>query len=138
MEQKNVKNLLIKILINKGKKTLSEKIYKNLLISLKNKFKSNPVEILQNSVVNKLSPKLNIKTVKKKTFVIPLIKEKQIKISLKWLLAFSKNKTTILSKFIKNLVNEIHEVENNKGFCISKKDQIYENLKKVKIKKKTV
>jgi ribosomal protein S7 len=135
MEQKKIKNLLIKILINKGKKTLSEKIYKNLLIYLKNKFKTSPDKILKNSIINKLSPKLNVKTVKKKTFVIPLVKEKQIKISLKWLLTASKNKTVTLPKLLKNLTNEFYEIENNKGFCISKKHEIYENLKKVRIKK---
>lgn len=133
MEQKKIKNILIKSLIKKGKKNISEKIYKNLLISLKNKFENNPSEILQNSI-HKLSPKVNVKILKKKTFAIPLVEQKQIKISLKWLFFSSKSKTEISSKFIKNLTNEINETLNNKGFCILKKNEIYENLKKIKIK----
>ena len=54
MELKNekiiIKNIFIKILMKKGKKNISEKLFKKILILLKIKTKQKPIFILNKSI----------------------------------------------------------------------------------------
>jgi ribosomal protein S7 len=136
MEQKNkkfkIKNIFVKILMKKGKKSISEKIFKNILINLKNKTKQKPNFILKKAILN-LSPKLKLINIlfgkRKKYFLIYLNEEQQMKISINWLLFFSKTKS---KNFLNNIINEIYETFNNKSKSIEKKKNLYKDIKKLK------
>jgi ribosomal protein S7 len=143
MEQKkkeiNIKDIFIKLLLKEGKKHISEKIFNNILINLKNKTKQKPKFILIKTIQN-LSPKLKLisvpvgkrKTKKKNSrsryFLMFLNEEKQIKISINWILSFSKTN----KNFTQNIINEILETFNNKSKSIEKKKQMYTEIKKLK------
>jgi len=144
MEQKkkkiNIKDIFIKLLLKEGKKHISEKIFNNILINLKNKTKQKPKFILIKTIQN-LSPKLkliSIPLVKRKTnkkkfrsryFLMFLNEEKQIKISINWILYISKTKP---QNFTQNITNEILETFNKKSKSIEKKKQMYNEIKKLR------
>lgn len=140
MEQKkleiSIEDIFIKILLKNGKKSIAEKLFQNILILLKKKTKQKPNFILIKTIQN-LSPKLKLisvpvgkkkkKNSKNRYFLMFLNEEKQIKISIIWLLSFSKSKN-----FIQNISNEILETFNKKSKSIEKKKQMYTEIKKLK------
>lgn len=129
-EEHKIKQLFINLLLKKGKKTNSERIFNKILIQLKKKTKQKPIFILLKAI-NNLLPKLktinipNKKKSKKKNsfFLIFLEKEKQIKISILWLLKNSN---------IKNITTEIIQTSNKKSKTIQEKKKYYHEIKKLK------
>lgn len=120
------------MLLKNGKKTCSENIVKNILISIKKITKQKSNFILLKSIRN-LLPKLraisipNKKRKKKRRkdryFLMLLNKDKQIKQSILWLLSNAK---------LKSLPNEIIQTSRNKSKTINTKKQYYKNIKKLK------
>ena len=133
-----IKNLFIKMLLKKGKKSIAENLYNNILIELRKKTKQKPLFILIKTI-DILAPKLKLinvpvskrKTRKKKSkyFLMFLNKEKQIKDAINWLLLFSRKRKT---NFIKNIINEIIGTFNNKSKSISKRDDTYIEIQKLR------
>jgi len=131
-EEYKIKKIFINMLLKKGKKTLSENIFKNILINLKKKTKQKPNFILIKSIKN-LLPKLkaisipnkkkNKKKKKDRYFLMFLNENKQIKKSINWLL---------LNSNLKNIINEIIDTSKNKSKTINTKKQYYKNIKKLK------
>ena len=132
MEQKyenyKIKKMFLNMLLKKGKKNISEKLYNNILMDIKKKTKQNPNNILFECIEN-LSPKIKIinipndKRKKKKKdqyYLIFLEKEKQIKISLLWVF-----------KNLKNISKEIIDTSNNKSKSIDLKKKMYEEINKL-------
>lgn len=133
-----IKKLFINILLKKGKKTNSENIFKNILINLKKITKQKPFFILLKCIKN-LSPKIKIinlmNTRKRKgkkrnnnkrnksSFLFFLNNDKQIKMSIKWL---------ILNSNLKNIANEIIYTFNKKSKTINFKKQYYKDIQKLK------
>jgi len=142
MVQKNqnnlIKNIFIKMLLKKGKQTIAENLYNNILINLLKKTKQKPIFILIKAIDN-LSPTLKLINVpiskrkkrKKKIhyFLIFLNEEKQIKNSINFMLFFSRKRKT---NFLKNIVNEIINTFNKKSKSIEKNKEIYKEINKLR------
>lgn len=133
-----IRNSFIKILLKKGKKSIAENYYNNILIELRKKTKQKPLFILIKTI-DILAPKLKLinvpiskrKTRKKKNkyFLMFLNKEKQIKDAINWIVTFSrKRKTNVL----KNIINEILGSFNNKSKSIIKRNEIYIEIQKLR------
>ena len=132
-EEYKIKQLFIKMLLKRGKKTSSESIFKNVLINLKKITKQKPNFILFKAIEN-LLPKLkaisipNKRRKKKKKrdryFLMLLDEDKQIKKSISWLLVSNLN--------IGKLTSEIIQTSRNKSKTINTKKQYYKNIKKLK------
>lgn len=130
MEQKKIKNSLINYINKKGKKVKSEKIYNKLLISLKKKVENDP-KVIMEKVIENLSPKMSIKSLKKGRTLAYYLKEKnQINMSIKWLCITNNIKSKDL---LKNLIKEISNTFNNKSDSLSKKKELYDSLKRARI-----
>ncbi len=135
-----IKNSFIKMLLKKGKKSIAETFYKNILIELRKKTKQKPIFILIKTI-DILAPKLKLinvpvskrKTRKKKNkyFLMFLNKEKQIKDAINWILFFSRKRK---SNLLKNILGEILGTFNNKSKCLIKRDDIYLEIKKLRYK----
>jgi ribosomal protein S7 len=131
-----IKNLFINILLKKGLKINSEKILKKILIKLKKIIKKKPNIILKNLIKN-LSPKIKIIEISKKKkwknkknyLFIFLKKDKQIKISIKWLFSNLKFKSKL---DLENIIQEIIQIYINKGQIINFKKNYYKEIKKLK------
>ena len=132
-EEIKIKKIFVNILLKKGKKTNSEKIFKIILINIKKITKQKPNFILLKCIKN-LLPKLkaisipnkkkgNLKKKKDSYFLIFLNEDKQIKKSI--LLLF-------LNSNLKNIVNEIIQTSNNKSKTINSKKELYKDIKKLK------
>jgi ribosomal protein S7 len=129
-EEHKIKQLFINILLKKGKKTNSEILFNIILIELKKKTKQKPLFILVKAI-NNLMPKLKIINIpnkkkskkKNKVFLLFLEKEKQIKLSVIWLL-----KNTNLKK----ISTEIIETSKKKSKTIQQKKKYYHEIKKSK------
>lgn len=141
MELKNqnniIKNIFIQMLLKKGKKTIAENLYNNILIELLKKTKQKPIFILIKTIDN-LSPTLKLINIpvnkrkrKKKSnyFLIFLNKEKQIKNSINFLLHFSRKRKT---NFLKNITTEILNTFNKKSKSIEKNKEIYKDINKLR------
>jgi ribosomal protein S7 len=142
MEQKNqnniIKDIFIKMLLKKGKKSIAENLYNNILIEILKKTKQKPLFILIKTIDN-LSPTLKLinipvgkrKKRKKKSryFLIFLNKEKQIKNSINFILFFSRKRKT---NFLKNITNEILSTFNKKSKSIEKNKEIYKEINKLR------
>lgn len=135
-ENKEIKKLFINILLKKGLKNNSEKILKKILIKIKKITKNKPDIILKKFIKN-LSPKIKLieipkkkrwKRKKKKMYLfIFLNKDKQIKMSIKWLFYIFKSKLNL-----KNITKEIIQTSKNKGKIINIKKNYYKEIKKLK------
>jgi len=133
-ENNNNKKLFIKILLKRGKKNKAEKIIKNILINIKKKTKKNPNKIIK-TFLRKTAPKLKYIEINKKrkrkkksklyTFIY-LFKDKQIKISIKWLI-IKKNQINY-----EIVTKKILQAIKNKGSLIIKKKNYYKEIKKLK------
>lgn len=129
-EEYKIKQLFINILLKNGKKTNSEIIFNTILIQLKKKTKQKPMFILLKAI-NNLLPKLktisipNKKKSKKKNsfFLMFLEEDKQIKMSVSWLLKNSK---------LQNITNEIILTANKKSKTFQYKKKYYYEIKKLK------
>ena len=133
-----IKNLFIKMLLKKGKKNLAEKIYNNILIELRKKTKQKPIFILI-KVINILSPRIKLinvpinkrktKNRKNKYYLIFLNLENSYKIVINWILFYSRKRKI---NFLKNILNEIYNIINNKGKSIDKRNEIGMELNKLR------
>jgi ribosomal protein S7 len=129
-EEYKIKQLFINILLKHGKKTNSEIIFNTILIQLKKKTKQKPMFILLKAI-NNLLPKLktisipNKKKSKKKNsfFLMFLEEDKQIKMSVSWLLKNVK---------LQNITNEIILTANKKSKTFQYKKKYYYEIKKLK------
>lgn len=129
-EEYKIKQLFINILLKNGKKTNSEIIFNTILIQLKKKTKQKPIFILLKAI-NNLLPKLKTisipnkkKSKKKNSFFLMFLEEnKQIKMSISWLLKNSK---------IQNMTNEIILTANKKSKTFQYKKKYYYEIKKLK------
>lgn len=140
-ENKKIEKAFINILLKKGKKANSEKLFKNLLKYIKLKKQINPNKILKNFILN-ISPK--IKTIelqkqkrykkrkwkKKKSLYlyIFLYEDRQIKMPIKWLL-LNKNNNKNNNK---EITNEIMQTLQNTGRIITLFKNHYNEIKKIK------
>ena len=133
-----IKNSFIKMLLKKGKKSIAENLYNNILIELRKNTKQKPLFILIKTI-DILAPKLKLIHIpiskrrtrkrKNKYFLMFLNKEKQIKDAINWILFFSRKKKT---NFLKNILKEILGTFNNKSQSIIKRDNIYIEIQKLK------
>lgn len=133
-----IKNLFIKMLLKKGKKSIAENFYNNILIELRKKTKQKPIFILIKTI-DILASKLKLinvplskrKTRKKKSkyFLMFLNKEKQIKNAIYWILFFSRKRK---SNFLKNILSEIVGTFNNKSKSLIKRDETYIEIQKLR------
>ena len=144
MEQKKqyknllIRDLFIKMLLKKGKKNLAEKIYNNILIELRKKTKQKPLFILIKTV-NILTPGIKLinvpvsrrRTKKRKNrhFLMFLNLENYYKIGINWILSYSRKRKT---NFLKNIINEIFNVLDNKGKSVEKRNEIGMELNKLR------
>lgn len=142
MELKDQNNLIrisfIKMLLKKGKKSIAENLYNNILIELRKKTKQNPIFILIKTI-DILAPSLkliNVPVSKRRTrkrknryFLMFLNKEKQIKDAINWILSFSRKRKTNL---LKNIINEILGSFHNKSKSINKRDETYIEIQKLR------
>ncbi len=126
------------MLLKKGKKNLAEKIYNNILIELRKKTKQKPIFTLIKTV-NILSPGIKLinvpiskrKTQKRKNkhFLMFLNTENRYKIGINWILTYSRKRKI---NFLKNIINEIFNILNNKGKSIEKRNEIGMELNKLR------
>lgn len=133
-----IKNSFIKMLLKKGKKSIAENFYNNILIELRKKTKQKPIFILIKTI-DILAPKLKLinvpvskrKTRKKKNkyFLMFLNKEKQIKDAINWILFFSRKRK---SNLLKNILNEVLGTFNNKSKCLIKRNDTYLEIQKLR------
>ena len=133
-----IRNSFIKMLLKKGKKSIAENLYNNILIELRKKTKQKPLFILIKTI-DILAPKLKLINVpvskrrtrkkKNKYFLMFLNKEKQVKDAVNWLLSFSRKRKT---NFLKNILNEILGTFNNKSKSIVKRDDTYIEIQKLR------
>jgi len=133
-----IKDVFIKMLLKKGKKTVAENLYNNILINLLKKTKQKPIFILIKAIDN-LSPTLKLINIpinkrkrrrrKKPYFLIFLNEEKQIKNSINYMLFFSRKRKT---NFLKNIINEIINTFNKKSKSIDKNKEIYNEINKLR------
>jgi ribosomal protein S7 len=133
-----IKELFIKMLLKKGKKNLAEKIYNNILIELRKKTKQKPIFILI-KIINILSPgvklinvpisKRKIKRRKNRYYLMFLNLENSYKIVINWILFYSRKRKT---NFLKNVINEIYNILDNKGKSINKRNEIGIELNKLR------
>lgn len=133
-----IKKLFIKMLLKKGKKNLAEKIYNNILIELRKKTKQKPIFILI-KVINILSPgvklinvpisKRRTKKKKSKYYLMFLNLENSYKIVINWILFYSRKRKT---NFLKNIINEIYNIIDNKGKSVDKRNEIGIELNKLR------
>lgn len=129
-EEYKIKQLFINILLKNGKKTNSEIIFNTILIQLKKKTKQKPMFVLLKAI-NNLLPKLKAisipnkkKSKKKNTFFLMFLEEdKQIKMSVLWLLKNAK---------LQNITNEIILTANKKSKTFQHKKKYYYEIKKLK------
>ena len=142
MELKNQNNLIrtsfIKMLLKKGKKSIAENLYSNILIELRKKTKQNPIFILIKTI-DILAPFLkliNVQVSKRRTrkrknryFLMFLNNEKRVKDAINWILFFSRKRKTNL---LKNIINEILSTFNNKSKSINKRDDTYIEIQKLR------
>ena len=139
MEQKKtefnqIKDIFIKILLKDGKKYISEKIFNNILINLKNKTKQKPHFILIKAIDN-LAPKIKVISIsngrkhRNKNFLMFLTEEKQIKTAVTWILSCSNIKS---KNIINNISQEILKTSKNKSESLKKKKKMYKEIKKLK------
>lgn len=137
-QDNNIKNIFIQMLLKKGKKSIAENIYNNILINLLKKTKQKPIFILIKTIDN-LSQTLKLINIpigkrrrKKKQsryFLIFLNEKKQIKNSINLILSFSRKRRT---NFLKNITNEILSTFNKKSKSIQKKLEIYKEINKLR------
>ncbi len=133
-----IKDLFIKMLLKKGKKNLAEKIYNNILIELRKKTKQKPIFTLIKTV-NILSPGIKLinvpiskrKTKKRKSkhFLMFLNIENRYKIGINWILTYTRKRKV---NFLKNIINEIFNILDNKGKSIEKRNEIGMELNKLR------
>jgi ribosomal protein S7 len=126
------------MLLKKGKKNLAEKIYNNILIELRKKTKQKPIFILI-KIINILSPgvklinvpisKRKIKRRKNRYYLMFLNLENSYKIVINWILFYSRKRKT---NFLKNVINEIYNILDNKGKSINKRNEIGIELNKLR------
>nr|YP_008475340.1 ribosomal protein S7 [Achlya hypogyna]YP_008475371.1 ribosomal protein S7 [Achlya hypogyna]AGS55481.1 ribosomal protein S7 [Achlya hypogyna]AGS55482.1 ribosomal protein S7 [Achlya hypogyna] len=137
-QNNQIRNSFIKMLLKKGKKSIAENLYNNILIELRKKTKQKPIFILIKTI-DILAPKLKLinvpvskrKTRKKKNkyFLMFLNKEKQIKDAINWLLFYSRKRK---ANFLKNIINEILGTFNHKSKSIIKRDETYIEIQKLR------
>lgn len=126
-QNENIKNLIIKTLIKKGKKTKSNKFYTNLLINLRKKVKVNPEQFLFNVVINN-SPQLKIKKISIKKSIIKIPNEKeQIQTISKWL-CLQKKKTLNVLKSTDEIIKTFQGTSNT----LNLKTSLYKQVDKLK------
>jgi len=142
MELKDQNNIIrtsfIKMLLKKGKISIAENLYNNILIELRKKTKQNPIFILIKTI-DILAPSLkliNVPVSKRRTrkrknryFLMFLNKNKQIKGAINWILFFSRKRKT---NFLKNLINEILCTFNNKSKSLNKRSDTYIEIQKLR------
>jgi ribosomal protein S7 len=139
-ENKKIKKLFINILLKKGKKINSEKIFKKLLINIKKITKQKPNKIIKKFINNSSIKIKYIEIQKKKRFInkkwkkkknlyifIFLNKDKQIRIPIKWLLL----NNTVKNNYL-NISKEIIQTSKNIGKIINLKKNYYKEIKKLK------
>ena len=102
MEQKDLNKIFTQTFLKKGKSVKIEKILFNSYLNLKKKKQyKNPTKFLINTI-NKILPKVYKTNLKKKNSnIIFLKKNKQLKITLKWI----NEKIINEDDFIKNILN---------------------------------
>ena len=130
MEQKkNINSIFINFFTRKGKKVVIEKILNKILIDLKKKTKQKPNFIFIKALKS-LSPKLKVidakskrKRAKKKSIIIYLNDENQIRNGIRFLI-----KTTKLN----NMSNEIIKVYQKKSKSLLLKQQFYKQIKRMR------
>ena len=131
MVQNENKHTFINFLTRKGKKGKIEKIYKNVLLNLKQPKKLNKKPtIIFDDVLTILKPKVQMKAISRfKSTIQPMKETRQTFIALKWLTSKSvikyKNKAQSITTEIQNTLNKTSQ-------SYLQKTDIYQEAQKLK------
>lgn len=126
---------IINTLMRNGKKSKIEKIMYEVLKIIKEKYKKNPIEIVEKAIYN-IQPSIELKTIIKygKPHLIPtmLSIKKQRSIAIRWLVhnILKKEKNKKNEKLIFKLYNEIINAYNKKGLTYKMKDDLHKLVEK--------
>jgi small subunit ribosomal protein S7 len=117
---------LINYIMERGKKSTAEQIVYGALDEVKNKMNQDPLEVLIRAVDN-VKPRVEVKSrrVGGATYQVPVEvnRERQLALSLRWLVAFSEARKGVPMK--KALALELMEAFNNQGNAIKKRDDTH-------------
>lgn len=137
------KATFLNFLNKKGKKGKIEKVYNNLLLTLKHtdKTQTNP-NLIFNNVLTSLKPKLKIQKISRfKSLIKPVKKSQQIFTALKWLTESSKLlKTDQVSSITNEIFNTLYKKSQSyrqKILWYKSVQQLKYTLRPRKFKKKT-
>nr|YP_009296713.1 ribosomal protein S7 [Apophlaea sinclairii]AOM65853.1 ribosomal protein S7 [Apophlaea sinclairii] len=119
-------SLIIVRILKHGKKHLAQKIVYSTLNIIKNRFSSNPLQVLEQAVRN-ATPVVEIKArrVGGSTYQVPVEvrASRGTNLAIRWIAKFSRAKTG--KDMSTKLANEIINTANNTGSSVRKKDETH-------------
>lgn len=119
-------SLLLARIIKKGKKSLAQKIIKNVFITIETKKNLNPIKTFQKALQN-VTPIVEVKSCRigGSTYQVPIEVSgfRGTTLSLKWILKAAVNRSG--KTFVVNLANEIIDASNSIGGAIRKKEETH-------------
>ena len=117
---------MINVIMRKGKKATAEKIVYGALDEIKEKMKTDPMEVLMKAMDN-IKPRVEVKSrrVGGATYQVPteVNKARGLALALRWLTAFSSARKGI--PLSRALALEIIDAFNNQGNAIKKRDDTH-------------
>jgi small subunit ribosomal protein S7 len=119
-------NLLIKRIIKKGKKSLAQRIVKNMFKKIASKTKIDPLQVFEKAIKN-VTPIVEVKACRigGSTYQVPVEVSgfRGTNLSLKWILKAANSRSG--KGFSLNLANEIIDASNLSGNAIRKKEETH-------------
>lgn len=118
---------LINTVMERGKKTIAQKIVYNALDKIAEKFpQTSPLEVLQRAIEN-VKPKLEVKSrrVGGATYQVPMEvpPDRQLSLALRWIVNFADARKGVPMK--DSLAAEIIEAYQGQGSAIRKRDEVH-------------
>lgn len=119
-------NLLIKRIIKKGKKSLAQRIVKNVFTKISSKTKIDPLQVFEKAIKN-VTPIVEVKACRigGSTYQVPVEVSafRGANLSLKWILKAANSRSG--KGFSLNLASEIIDASNSSGNAIRKKEETH-------------
>ena len=113
-------------LMRRGKKSIAEKIFYSTMEKIKEKTKSEPMEVFEKAIKN-ATPLLEVKArrIGGSTYQVPLEvnPERGMAKATTWLIDFAKNRSG--KSMVEKLTSEIIDAANNTGATIKKKEDTH-------------
>lgn len=113
-------------LMRRGKKSIAEKIFYSTMEKIKEKTKSEPMEVFEKAIKN-ATPLLEVKArrIGGSTYQVPLEvnPERGMAKATTWLIDFAKNRSG--KSMVEKLTSEILDAANNTGATIKKKEDTH-------------